>query len=148
MEVTPQEDDENIKQLDRLVANLATSIDLAKHTMTFAAGTIVLIATFLDKISPVRCVKAALPTAIVALLISIVFAFAYCFAALKMQLLINSFIIAIKHRRAANRAADMAAADRKLKKQTTYTDALLPIFILSFVVGIVSLGVFVIGNLK
>jgi NADH:ubiquinone oxidoreductase subunit 3 (subunit A) len=122
-------------------------IDVYKHLTTLSTGSIVLTASFLDRVKPNSSLKLAIPIAVVFLL----FCTMYC---VKSILLVRAASAAITRIRSVeviapeNQAKEFEAMFVILKKAARGTEINFYFIQYSFMFGLTALVVFVVANIR
>jgi len=133
--------------LASVVEQIRLDIDILKHLTTLSTGAIVLLATFMDKLTPAKNARIAVPFAVVCFLLCIMYS-------VKLMMLTwagNSLILKFK-----SILVQPDSDDRKKKTENVLIElkglplpskVAIQIVQYSFALGIVSVGIFVVCNL-
>ena len=138
---------EILAQVDRRLeqTNLVIKdhVDLAKHISTLAAGSIVLMGTFIDKFKPPVIFKATLFVSVGTLLLGIINAVlcTYLYTAARNHLYLWVFSLE------RNSAEPDKEAEIQYVRNAKYADIAAGIAVGGFVVGLAMIGWFVVSNI-
>ena len=124
-------------------------IDILKHLTSLAVGTIVLMATFHEKIKGLVHVKWTLPAAIICLLLCIMYSLSTCFLTLEITKSITYMKLTTfgRHGKKQEEVRDeiMSLAERAARVDSLSSKHLIACSSL-FTMGLILIGVFVVAN--
>jgi hypothetical protein len=123
-------------------------LDVSKHLTTLSTGAIILLATFMDKLMPVRSVRFAIPIAVVCFLLCIMYSVKLMMLAWACNASITRLKVILVEPEGDARTRKLETLMIQVKKLPLPSKVAFQIVQYSFALGIISVGVFVVANLK